>query len=100
MNKQHPLPQVSASDCNPVPVFNCQVIMGPPDDNGRREGRVANLAGITASGYSERDVLTAIAKTFKATVKSHVDNGTDIPFIDPPETPGPGEAQRFLPVHL
>ena len=67
MTDQNPLPLIPDSELNPVPVFNCQVILSKPDDAGRVKGRVANLGGISAEGFSERDVLTAIMKKFKAT---------------------------------
>jgi len=100
MNDKNPLPQISIADCNPVPVFNCQVILTAPDENGRLTGRVANLAGITAAGASERDVLTSIMKQFKAAGQQYTKDQQPIPFVDPPETPQPGEVERFIPVHL
>ena len=100
MNDKTPLPQISIADCNPVPVFNCQVILTPADENGQRHGRVANLAGITAVGTSERTVLTSIMKQFKAAVQQSVQDQVPIPFVDPPESPGTGEVERFIPVHL
>jgi predicted RNase H-like HicB family nuclease len=100
MNDKSPLPLVSVADCNPVPVFNCQIILTQPDEHGRRHGRVANLAEISAAGNSERDVLTALMKQFKAVVQQLHQNQKPIPWIDPPEKPGPGEVERFIPVHL
>lgn len=100
MNDPKPLPLISDAEINPVPVFNCQVILGKPDQSGRFHGRVANLAGISATGFSERDVLTSIMKQFKAAVKEYHESKTTIPFVEPPEVPGPDEAERFIPVHL
>jgi hypothetical protein len=100
MNNQKPLPLISTSDCSPVPVFNCQVILSKPDDAGKRTGRVANLAGITAEGHSERDVLSSIKKQFKAAMQEYAKAQQAAPFLDPPELPQPGEVERFLPVHL
>lgn len=100
MNDPTPLPLIPDSQINSVPVYNCQVILTKPDESGRLRGRVANLAGISAEGYSERDVLTAIMKQFKAVTKELTAAGQPIPFIDPPETPSADEAERFIPVHL
>ena len=100
MNAENPLPLVSESECNPVPVFNCHVIMGKPDESGRFTGRTANLSGITATGYSERDVLTSLTKQFKDLVAKHSAAQTSSPWVQPSEIPGPGEVERFIPVHL
>jgi len=100
MNNQNSLPLISTSDCSPVPVFNCQVILSKPDASGKRTGRVANLASMTAQGFSERDILTSITKQFKASMKKYADAGQQAPFVDPPESPQAGEVERFIPVHL
>ena len=63
-------------------------------------GRIANLEGISAEGNTERDVLIQLTKRFKAIVQEYSQKQQPIPWIDPPETPGPGEMQRFIPVHL
>ncbi len=100
MNNPNPLPLIPDSEINPVPVFNCIVILSEPDATGRLRGRVANLAGISADGFSERDVLTAIMKKFKNTVKEITAAKQTIPFLEPPESPQSGEVERFIPVHL
>ena len=100
MNDPNPLKLIPESELNPVPVFSCIVILGSPDETGRRQARVANLAGITAEGASERDLLTAIMKKFRAVTLGFTERGEQIPWIEPPETPGKGESQRFIPVHL
>ncbi|MEZ6132127.1 MAG: hypothetical protein R3C59_25990 [Planctomycetaceae bacterium] len=100
MNDTNPLPQISMADCQPVPVFNCHVILSPSDADGRRTGRVANLAGITATGVTERDLLTSVMKQFKAVIQQYIREEKPIPFVDPPETPRVGEVERFIPVHL
>lgn len=100
MNDPKPLPLISDAEINPVPVFDCQVILSKPDESGRFHGRVANLAGISAMGFSERDVLTSIMKQFKAAVKEHHESKTAIPFVEPPEVPSSEEVARFIPVHL
>lgn len=63
-------------------------------------GRIANLAGISGEGATERDVLIQLTKRFKATVQEYSQRQQPIPWIDPPETPGAGEMQRFIPIHL
>ena len=100
MNDSNPLPLISENDCSPVPVFNCLVILSSPDKHGHRRGRVANFPGITAEGTSERDILAALMKSFKAAIQQHSKSGQQIPWIDPPESPAPGEVERFIPVHL
>lgn len=100
MNDPNPLNLIPEGELNPVPVFSCIVILGRPDDSGAREARVANLPGITAHGASERDLLTAIMKKFRAACQDYTSKGAEIPWREPPETPGEGESQRFIPVHL
>ena len=100
MNDPNPLPLISSADCSPVPVFSCHVILSKPDENGRIQGRTANLPGISAAGSSERDVLTAVMKKFKAAVQEMSESGKNITFRDPPEQPADGEVERFIPVHL
>jgi hypothetical protein len=100
MTNDNSLPLLSESDCNPVPVFNCHIILSKPDNDGRIQGRTANLGGIAAAGTSERDVLTSLMKQFKAIVQQHSRNNTPIPWVQPSELPGDNEVERFIPVHL
>ena len=100
MNDDNSLPLIAESDCSPVPVFNCHIILTKPDESGRIQGRSANLGGITASGSSERDVLTSLMKQFKAVVLQHTKSGTAVPWIQPAEVPQDDEVERFIPVHL
>ena len=101
MTDSNPLWLISDAELNPVPVFNCIVILSKPDPDGRRKGRVANLPGeIQFSGFGEREILTAIVKKFKAAVQDYRARNQQIPWIDPPPTPVTGESQRFIPVHL
>ena len=99
MTDSDSLPLISQADCQPVPVFSCHVILNR-DASGRLTGRVANLSGITAEGTSERDVLKAITKQFKAAAQSCVENNQPLPFSEPAEQPQAGEFERFIPVHL
>lgn len=100
MSDSNPLPQISEAESNPVPVFNCIVILTKPSDDGRQTGRVANLDGVTATGFSERDILTAIVKKFKTAVQEYTAKDQPIPWIESPEKPATGEVQRYIPVHL
>ena len=100
MNNDNSLPLIPEDDSNPVPVFSCHVILGKSDSNGQLTGRVANLADISATGSSERDVLTAVMKQFKESVRKCVQMGQEVPWVEPPASPLPGEAERFIPVHL
>ena len=104
MSNSGPLPQASGSSCATggasVPVFNCIVIMTRDATTGRISARVANLAGITAEGNAERELLMLLTKRFKAFLQDCLQNNREIPWIDPAEAPLPGEQQRFIPVHL
>jgi hypothetical protein len=100
MTDPDPLPLISGNDCSPVPVFNCQIILSKGESDQKIVGRVANLAGISITGNTERDVLMQIAKVFRAQVQALSEERIPVPWIDPPEQPGPGESQRFLPIHL
>lgn len=98
------LPQLTDSTCGSgltaVPVFNCVAIFLPIPGETKLAGRIANLAGISGEGNTERDVLILLTKRFKATVQEFSQKRQPIPWIDPPEIPGPGEMQKFIPVHL
>ena len=100
MSDSDSLPLISGRDGSPVPVFNCQIILGRSETDQQIVGRVANLGGIRVSGSTERDVLMTITKIFRAQVAALTEAGTPIPWIDPPEQPGPEETLRFVPIHL
>ena len=104
MSNSSPLPQASESSCATggasVPVFNCILILTRDATTGRISARVANLAGITAEGNAERELLMLLTKRFKAFLQDCLQNNREIPWIDPAEAPLPGEQQRFIPVHL
>lgn len=97
---RNPLHVASQSDCNPIPVFTCHVILSTDPTTGRVTGIVANLDNLAAEGTSERDVLLAVTGKFKALIKKHVADSKDIPWVDPPATAVSGESERFIPVHL
>ena len=82
-----------------VPVFTCLVYVHKNDD-GTVTGRVANLAGIEASGNSERDVLGKVTREFKSRVFKMFEEGQEIPWVDPPQPPLENEQVRRVPVHL
>ena len=82
-----------------VPVFSCVIYIRKNED-GNVSGRVANLAGFSASGASERSVLSKISKEFKAQVMSLHQEGKTIPWIEPPLPPAADESVRSIPVHL
>lgn len=83
-----------------VPVYNCVVIVSPRDAQGLVHARCATIAGINASGRSEREALSQVVTAFKATIARHLAADLAIPWIDPPEQPAAGEQQRFIAVHL
>jgi len=82
-----------------VPVFTCLVYVHQNDD-ATVTGRVANLAGIEASGRSERDVLRKVTREFKSRVFKMFEEGQEIPWVDPPQPPLENEQVRSVPVHL
>jgi len=84
----------------PVPVFDCHVIVTPDDGSGVVKVRSTTLPDVTASGPTERDALLAIVKTFKEFVRPFSERGEPIPFAEQPEVSGPGESERWIPVHL
>ncbi len=82
-----------------VPVFDCHVLVAPPDERGVVRARCASLPDVTGQGGTERDALAAVARAFKAVVAKHHAEGTTVPFVEP-EPPAEGETERWLPVHL
>ncbi|HUE72247.1 MAG TPA: hypothetical protein VMP01_15290 [Pirellulaceae bacterium] len=92
-----PLAKMQSPD---VPVYNCVVIVSPRDAAGLVHARCATVAGIDASGPSEREALSQVVTAFKATIARHLAADLPIPWIDPPSPPAAGEQQRFIAVHL
>lgn len=84
----------------PVPVFDCHVIVTPDDGSGVVKVRSTTLSDLTASGPTERDALLLIVKKFKAYIQPFSERSEPIPFAEQPEAPGPGESERWIPVHL
>lgn len=83
----------------PVPVYDCHVILSPPDEAGQITGRVSTLPEVTATGGSERHVLQTIVRDFKAALVRYRNEGHEIPW-QPVQQLQPGETQRWIPVHL
>lgn len=86
------------SPAEEIPVFNCVALVS------RRGGssicRCANLADLTVEAPSEREALQTMVKMFKERVAALHSGGSEIPWIDPPQTAGEGESVRYLAVHL
>lgn len=100
IDPNHQLP-LSGGDGSPsVPVFDCHVIVSPPDDSGNVHARAVRLPGVTGVGSNEREALRSIVEAFKSEVKNYVEQGKSIPWSDTPDQPGDGEAERWIPVHL
>ena len=101
----NPSPLGITGDSKPnVPAFACLVYVRKNED-GTIDGRVANLAGgdsgeIRASGNSERTVLGNITREFKTRVLKILEEGQEIPWIDPPQPPLENEQVRSVPLHL
>src|SRR5262245_39405028 len=83
-----------------TPVYNCVVIVSPRDEQGFVRARCATVAGLEAMGKSERDALSQVVSSFKATIARHLAAGLAIPWVEPPQQPAAGEQQRFIAVHL
>jgi hypothetical protein len=99
-NSQDPTALKITGDSKPnVPVFTCLVYVRKHED-ATVSGRVANLAGIEASGSSERDVLSKVTREFKSRVFTMFEDGQEIPWVDPPQPPLENEQIRSVPVHL
>ena len=82
-----------------VPVFSCIIYIRQNEDR-TVSGRVANLAGLSSSGASERDVLSRLSREFKTQVMGLHQDGKEIPWIDPPTPAESDERVRSIPVHL
>ena len=82
-----------------VPVFTCLIYVHQNDD-GTVVGRVANLAGIEASGSSERGALSKLVSEFKTKITELYEAGQQIPWVDPPPPPSEHEQIRSVPMHL
>ena len=93
------LPESSCGGSSSVPVFNCIVILRR-DPGGRLHGRVANLPNIEAEGTVERDVLFSITRQFRSAIDSWIKSEQAIPWLEPTAKAGPGEFERFIPIHL
>ena len=96
--KPDPLPLTGDAVPN-VPVFRCIIYIRQNEDR-TVTGRVANFAGLSSSGAAERDVLSRLSREFKAQVMLLHQDGKEIPLIEPPMPPEPGERVRSIPVHL
>ncbi len=82
-----------------VPTFGCIVYVSSSID-GRVRARVANLCGLAVEAATERDALSQLVPLFRQHVRSRLESGGAIEWIEPPLPIGDGEKKRFLPVHL
>jgi predicted RNase H-like HicB family nuclease len=88
------------TDDGSVPVYDCHVILSPPNEQGQIVARAASLPGVTAQGSTERETLRNIVTVFKAKLIEYRDAEMEIPWAEQAESPGPGESERWIPVHL
>lgn len=84
----------------PIPVYDCRVIVCGPDGEGRLIGRVTTLPGLSASARTERELLTQLVEQFKQVLRQYRAEGRPVPWNPHPEPPREGERQRWIPVHL
>jgi len=82
-----------------VPSFSC-IVYVRKDEDGTVHGRVANLDGIQASGVSERFVLGKVTTEFKTQIVKYLEQGQEIPWIDPRKPILENEKMRWVPLHL
>jgi hypothetical protein len=82
------------------PVYNCHAILSPADDEGWIAARCSNLPGIAVRGKSQREALAALVGAFKAELSRYGAAGLAVPWNASPETPKPGEQERWIAVHL
>ena len=83
-----------------VPVYDCHVILTPPDEHGVINARCVTLPSVVANGTTERDTLCSIVDTFKAELRKYHDNDEPIPWATDAKQPAEGEVERWIPVHL
>ncbi|HUG17685.1 MAG TPA: hypothetical protein VMM56_01835 [Planctomycetaceae bacterium] len=89
------------TDKNSVPVYDCHVILSPPDaEEHSYRAVVSNLPEVTAQGATERDCLHQIVSRFKAAIRACREEGRTIPWMEPKLEPKPGQQERWIPVHL
>lgn len=93
------LPEILENEGS-VPVYDCHVILAPSEDGGGYVARSATLSGVTATAGTERDVLRKMVDAFKQRLIAHRNAGEPIPWLEPADTPQPGELERWIPVHL
>jgi hypothetical protein len=82
-----------------VPVFSCIVYIST-NDSGQVRARVANFPGLQCVAASEREALATLVPAFKKRLVESMQDGSPIPWIDPPVGAEPQEQQRYIPVHL
>ncbi len=86
------------SNDSSVPVYDCHVLINQLDD-GSLSGVVSNLPEVTATASNERDLLRKISTDFKACIIQYTEEKEEIPWQEK-QKPGPGQQQRWIPVHL
>ncbi len=90
----------SSSQRADVPVYNCHVLVAPPDAEGWIVARSSNLPEVTARGRSEREALANVVAAFKTAIIHHTAGGGAVPWATQPMEPQPGDQQRWIAVHL
>lgn len=86
-------------DQQSVPVYDCHVLISRSDDEKSLVGIVSNLPEVTATAATERDLLRTISAQFKKKIIEYNESSQEIPWQET-KKPGPGQQQRWLPVHL
>jgi hypothetical protein len=95
-----PLPHDFSAAVPPVPVFNCVLHVAEADAAGIITARAANLIGIVGEGRTKRQAIASAVAAFKAAAAAHHARGEAIPFLASPASPGPGETELLIAVHL
>ncbi|HEV7226741.1 MAG TPA: hypothetical protein VGN42_28795 [Pirellulales bacterium] len=83
-----------------VPVYNCLVLLSPPDAEGWLTARCSNLPEVTSRGKRRREALASLVAAFKTAVARYSAEGRAIPWAAQPLEPILGEQQLWIAVHL
>jgi hypothetical protein len=83
-----------------VPVYNCHACLSTPDAEGWITARCCNLPEIAVRGKTQREALATLVAAFKAALSRYSAAGQAIPWVESPAKPEPGEAERWIAVHL
>jgi len=89
------------STTEPVPVFDCHVLLRKPTAAGEPwQARCAAAPSVSATGSTERETLQSLVIRFKYFIQEYRQQSQPIPWVSPEQTPAADEVERWIPVHL